>query len=65
MLGYLDNEAETKNMLSADGWLRTGDLAEFRLSPQGHSHLFFIDRVKELIKVRVSTFISLLTWPHL
>ena len=54
MLGYLDNEAETKSMLSPDGWLRTGDLAEIRVSGAGHGHLFFIERVKELIKVRVS-----------
>lgn len=54
MLGYLDNEAETKSMLSPDGWLRTGDLVEFRVSEGGHSHLFFIERVKDLIKVRVS-----------
>jgi long-subunit acyl-CoA synthetase (AMP-forming) len=54
MLGYLDNEVATREMLSEDGWLRTGDLVEFRRSPAGHSHLFLVDRIKELIKVRVS-----------
>jgi long-subunit acyl-CoA synthetase (AMP-forming) len=54
MLGYLDNEVETRAMLSEDGWLRTGDLVRFKKSPNGHDHLFLIDRIKELIKVRVS-----------
>ena len=54
MLGYYKNDAETEAMLSEDGWLRTGDLVEFRKSPNGHDHVFLIDRIKELIKVRVS-----------
>lgn len=53
-LGYLDNESESKGIFSEDGWMRTGDLAEFRQSAAGHDHLFIIDRIKELIKVRVS-----------
>lgn len=55
MLGYLNNDIETANMLTQDGWLRTGDLVEFRRSDKGFDHLFVIDRIKELIKVRVST----------
>ncbi|KAH6995492.1 hypothetical protein BKA56DRAFT_694619 [Ilyonectria sp. MPI-CAGE-AT-0026] len=51
-LGYLDNESESKGIFSEDGWMRTGDLAEFRQSAAGHDHLFIIDRIKELIKVR-------------
>lgn len=54
MLGYLDNEKDTKEAFTDDGWLRTGDLMEFRKSDDGHEHLFIVDRVKELIKVRVS-----------
>jgi acyl-CoA synthetase (AMP-forming)/AMP-acid ligase II len=45
MLGYYRNEAETARVLSADGWLDTGDLA--RLDPDGA--LFIVGRAKELI----------------
>ena len=54
MLGYLDNETATKDSFTEDGWLKTGDLIEFRKSENGFEHLFIVDRVKELIKVRVS-----------
>lgn len=53
-LGYLDNDVATKEAFTEDGWLRTGDLVEFRKSEKGHNHLFVIDRIKEMIKVRVS-----------
>ncbi|KAL6822899.1 hypothetical protein J3E69DRAFT_367572 [Trichoderma sp. SZMC 28015] len=52
MLGYLDNEKATKETFTSDAWLRTGDLMEFRKSDDGHEHLFIVDRVKEMIKVR-------------
>ncbi|KAL6800700.1 hypothetical protein GGI42DRAFT_47599 [Trichoderma sp. SZMC 28013] len=52
MLGYLENEKATKETFTSDGWLRTGDLMEFRKSDDGHEHLFIVDRVKEMIKVR-------------
>lgn len=55
MLGYMDNEVASKDAFTDDGWLRTGDLMEFRRSEKGHEHLFIVDRVKELIKVRVSS----------
>ena len=53
MLGYLDNKEATDETIGSDGWLRTGDLAEFRQSKKGNDHLFIVDRVKEMIKVRV------------
>ena len=53
--GYIGNETATREMRTPDGWLRTGDLIEFRKGPNGHKQLFVIDRIKELIKVRVSS----------
>ncbi|GEL19090.1 AMP-binding protein [Pseudonocardia asaccharolytica] len=47
MAGYLRDEAATAEMIDADGWLRTGDLAT--LSATGE--IVILDRVKELIKV--------------
>jgi acyl-CoA synthetase (AMP-forming)/AMP-acid ligase II len=48
MLGYLNNPEATTRTLTPDGWLKTGDLA--RIDAEGH--LFILDRVKELIKVK-------------
>lgn len=56
MLGYYDNEKATRETLNEEGWLRTGDLVEVRKSPRGFDHLFIVDRIKEIIKVRVSEF---------
>ncbi|GKT61323.1 phenylacetyl-CoA ligase [Colletotrichum tofieldiae] len=51
MLDYLNNEEATREMITKDGWLRTGDLVEIRLSPKGNEHVFIVDGIKELIKV--------------
>jgi 4-coumarate--CoA ligase len=48
MLGYLGRPDATIATLTPDGWLRTGDLV--RIDADGH--LFILDRVKELIKVK-------------
>ena len=45
MLGYYRNEAQTRATVTADGWLRTGDLA--RLDADGALHI--VGRSKELI----------------
>lgn len=47
-LGYTNNEQATKDTYLPDGWLRSGD--EVKISRQGD--VFFIDRLKELIKVK-------------
>lgn len=52
VLGYLNNDKATKETFE-DGWMRTGDEAVFRKGPKGTEHLFIVDRIKELIKVKV------------
>ncbi|KAB8527824.1 hypothetical protein FH972_025475 [Carpinus fangiana] len=50
-LGYLNNEKANKETY-VDGYMRTGDEAVIRKSPNGHEHIFIVDRIKELIKVK-------------
>jgi long-chain acyl-CoA synthetase len=45
MLGYLDDEAATAEAKTADGWLRTGDLA-YR---DADGFVFVVDRIKDMI----------------
>lgn len=59
VLGYLNNEranAETFVYHNDGRWLRTGDEVVVRKSPKGHEHFVVVDRIKELIKVKVSAF---------
>ncbi|KAJ5958685.1 phenylacetyl-CoA ligase pclA-Penicillium chrysogenum [Penicillium vulpinum] len=51
VLGYLNNEKATKETF-VDGWMRTGDEGVIRQSPNGIEHVFIVDRIKELIKVK-------------
>ncbi|KAI9814328.1 MAG: hypothetical protein M1832_005908 [Thelocarpon impressellum] len=51
VLGYLNNDKANRETFQ-DGWLRTGDEAVIRKSPKGHEHVFIVDRIKELIKVK-------------
>ena len=48
MLGYLNNPAATEAMLESSGWLHTGDIGHV----DEDGHLFVVDRLKELIKVK-------------
>lgn len=53
VLGYLNNEKATKETFR-DGWMHTGDEAVIRQNPKTKSeHIFIVDRIKELIKVKV------------
>ena len=57
VLGYLNNDkANTETFV--DGFMRTGDEALIKKSPNGHEHIFIVDRIKELIKVKVSCYCS-------
>ncbi|KAA3465671.1 4-coumarate--CoA ligase-like 9 [Gossypium australe] len=48
MKGYVNDEEATAAVLDREGWLRTGDLCY--INNQGY--LFFVDRIKELIKYK-------------
>ncbi|PWY93977.1 acyl-CoA synthetase [Aspergillus sclerotioniger CBS 115572] len=50
--GYLNNPSATAESFHPDGWYHTGDVGVIRQSPSGNEHLFIIDRIKELIKVK-------------
>ncbi|MDE0784781.1 MAG: AMP-binding protein, partial [Planktomarina sp.] len=48
MIGYLNNEKETQDTMTNDGWLKTGDVAII----DKDGYMFIIDRLKELIKYK-------------
>lgn len=51
--GYLgESEVEDADFV-IEGWLPTGDIALFRKGANDHEHLFLVDRVKDMIKVKV------------
>ncbi|WFD17828.1 hypothetical protein MCAP1_000037 [Malassezia caprae] len=47
MKGYLNNETATKETITEDGWLKTGDIAIIK-----NGLFFIVDRMKELIKYK-------------
>ena len=59
VIGYLNNDKANKETFLDDtdgkgSWMRTGDEAVVRKSPKtGIEHIFIVDRIKELIKVKV------------
>lgn len=64
VLGYLNNDKANQETFldDTDGlgrWMRTGDEAVIRKSPAGNEHIAIVDRIKELIKVKVCLF-----YPH-
>lgn len=55
-LGYLNNEVATSEayVWDDDGrWMKTGDEVIVTKSPKGNEHVKIVDRIKELIKVKV------------
>ena len=48
MIGYLNNEKATRETLTSDGWLKTGDVAVI----DADGYMFIVDRLKELIKYK-------------
>lgn len=58
-LGYFNNERATMETFVHDDegrWIRTGDEVCVRKAPSGFEHLVILDRIKELIKVKVTLF---------
>ncbi|KAL6718823.1 hypothetical protein ACLMJK_003057 [Lecanora helva] len=51
VLGYLNNDKANEETFQ-NGWMRTGDEAVVRRAPSGNEHVFIVDRIKELIKVK-------------
>jgi long-subunit acyl-CoA synthetase (AMP-forming) len=52
--GYLGEEESVNAKFVIDGWLPTGDIAFFRQGPTGDAQLFLVDRLRDMIKVKVS-----------
>lgn len=48
MKGYLNNEKATRDMITPNGWCKTGDIGHF----DQDEYFYVSDRLKELIKVR-------------
>ena len=49
MKGYLNRPTETAEIIDSEGWLHTGDLGYY----DEDGHFYVMDRLKELIKVKV------------
>ena len=56
VLGYLNKPEANKETFVTDAeggrWMRTGDEAVVRVAASGNEHIFIVDRIKELIKVK-------------
>lgn len=53
--GYWDNDKETQEALTEDGWFKTGDIGEFN----ANGHLKVIDRKKNLVKTLNGEYIAI------
>ena len=55
MEGYYENDAETKDAMTADGWFKSGDIGEW----DQNGHLRLIDRKKNLVKTLNGEYVAL------
>ncbi|KAL4773244.1 hypothetical protein BDW60DRAFT_222007 [Aspergillus nidulans var. acristatus] len=51
-VGYVGDDESNKNTFDEKGWLKSGDIGVFRKSPNGYAHLFILERIKDMIKVK-------------
>lgn len=68
VLGYLNNEQATAQTFvhEDDGrWIRTGDEGLVTMTPSGNEHVVIVDRIKELIKVKVTNLVGIVDRPRL
>jgi long-subunit acyl-CoA synthetase (AMP-forming) len=56
MKGYLNNASATEDTITADGWLKTGDLVK----RDKKGFFTIVDRKKELIKYKVRAYVTCL-----
>jgi long-chain acyl-CoA synthetase len=54
MLGYYDAPEQTADVLTSDGWLKTGDIAE----RDADGFLFITDRKKDLLKLSTGKYVA-------
>jgi acyl-CoA synthetase (AMP-forming)/AMP-acid ligase II len=54
--GYIHNanDAILPPAGDEDFWWPTGDVGLFRVAPSGETHLFVVDRIRDMIKVKVN-----------
>lgn len=54
--GYIDSASDAllPHTDNADFWWPTGDVGLFRASSSGENHLFIVDRIRDMVKVKVS-----------
>lgn len=50
MIGYLNNDKATRETITEDGWLRSGDVGHY----DEHGLIYISDRCKEMIKVNAN-----------
>ncbi|KAH7371922.1 hypothetical protein BKA66DRAFT_611089 [Pyrenochaeta sp. MPI-SDFR-AT-0127] len=53
-VGYLGDTEAREHTFDFNGWLRTGDIGIMKTSTKGSEHLFIVDRLKDMIKVKGS-----------
>lgn len=54
MTSYYKDDNATKEVLTKDGWYKTGDIGKY----DENKYLYVTDRLKELIKVSNETILS-------
>lgn len=51
--GYFKDPEASAKLIDSDRWLHSGDIGLVRLSPKNNEHLVIVDRMRDMIKVKV------------